>query len=180
MFWASVWHYCICPLADTRNGVSCVCLRQNMCVPYLTLEARSIQTNYTIWISTLIYSSMHSFRLKTVPGCHYNSCSKSQFCFDWLTPTSCCSEQFPHSLDTLCSCCTLICAYCNRGQRCFFSFGDWSPSLIAALEFDCECFLSSSRHSNFSLTHAQQICFTHALIVLHVVALARSRGQDTS
>ena len=30
------------------------------------------------------------------------------------------------------------------------------------LKFECECFLSSRHHSKFSLTHAQQVCFTHA------------------
>ena len=56
-----------------------VCLKQNMCVPYVTLEARSRQTNYAIQISTSIHPILDS---KTVPGCHYNSCSKSQFCSD--------------------------------------------------------------------------------------------------
>ena len=58
----------------------------------------------------------------------------------------------------------------------FSSFGDWSPSLTAALEFECECFLSSCHHLKFSLTHAQQVCFTHAQykedhVLHHVVAL---------
>ena len=47
----------------------------------------------------------------------------------WLTNSYLdvfCSERFSHSLDTLCPCCTLICAYCNHGQRCFFGgFFDW-------------------------------------------------------
>ena len=117
---------------------------------------------------TTPFESAHQFMLvcsvsdsKTVPGCHYHSCSKSKFCSE-LTPTSRCSEQFSHCPDTLCPCCTLICAYCNCGQRHFSLFGDCSPSLIAALEFMCECFLSSRQHSKFSLTHAQQVCFTHA------------------
>ena len=71
-----------------------------------------------------------------------------------------CLERFSHSLDTLCPCRTLICAFCNRGQTCFSSFGSWSLSLTAALEFQCECFLSSCHHSKFSLMQAQQVCFT--------------------
>ena len=45
-------------------------------------------------------------------------------------------------------------------KRRFSSFGDWSPPLTAALEFDSGCFFSSRHHSKFSLTHAQQVCFT--------------------
>ena len=44
----------------------------------------------------------------------------------------------------------------------FSPFGNWSPSLTAALEFECECFLPSRHHSKFSWTHAQQVCFTYA------------------
>ena len=75
-----------------------------------------------------------------------------------------------YSLDTLCPCFTLICAYSNRGQRRFSLFGDWSLSLTATLEFDSGCFFSSRHHSKFSLTHAQQVCFTQYPIH-HVVAL---------
>ena len=76
-----------------------------MCVPYLTLQARSRQTNFTFWINTSIYLSMHSFRLQncscmvvtTIYGQNH-----SQVCSNWLTPTLHCSERFSHSLDTLC------------------------------------------------------------------------------
>ena len=94
---------------------------------------------------------MHSFRLQ--------NCSWLSLQFMLKTTVF---ERFSYSLDTLCPCCTLICAYCDRGQRRFSSFGDWSPSLTAALEFVCKCFLSPGHHSKFSLTHAQQVCFTHA------------------
>ena len=105
---------------------------------------------------------MHSFRLQ--------NCSWLSLQFMLKIYSFNCSG-FSHSLDTLCPCCTLICTYCNRGQTCFSSFGDWSPSLTAALEFECECFLSSHHHSKFSLTHAQQVCFTHAQYKHHVFAL---------
>ena len=102
---------------------------------------------------------------KTVPGCHYNFCS----------------ERFSHSLDTLYPCCTLTCAFCNRGQRHISLFGDWSPSLTAALEFDSGCFFSSRHHSKFSLTHAQQVCFTqYPRPCVTPRGCSRSHGQDTS
>ena len=72
---------------------------------------------------TAPFESAHQFTLvctvsdsKTVPGCHY---IKSQFCSDLLTPPFVCSERFSHSLDTLYPWCTLICAYCDRGQGRF-------------------------------------------------------------
>ena len=36
------------------------------------------------------------------------------------TSTSVVTSVSSHSLDTLCLCCTLICAYCDRGQGRFF------------------------------------------------------------
>ena len=98
---------------------------------------------------TTPFESAHQFTLvctvsdsKTIPGCHYNLCSNHSS--DWLAPTFVCSERFSHSLDTLCPCCTLICAYSNCGQRRFSSFGDWSPSLTATLENSAWCMLNKS------------------------------------
>ena len=75
---------------------------------------------------TTPFESAHQFTLactvsdfKTVPGCHYSIMLKSQLCSERLTPTSRCSGRLSHSTDTLCPCCTLICAYCNCGQGLF-------------------------------------------------------------
>ena len=102
--------YCICPYPDTSNGVVCVCLRQTTCVPYLTLEAWSKQTNYTIWLECKISDS------KTVPGCHYNLCWNHSFV---LTPAK---RRFFYSLDTLSPCCTLtdLCLLQQRSKAYFF------------------------------------------------------------
>ena len=59
---------------------------------------------------------MHSFRLQNRSRLSLQFMLKSQFC----SPPFVCSERFSHSLDTLCPCCTLICAYCDRGQGRFF------------------------------------------------------------
>ena len=133
---------------------------------------------------TTPFESAHQFTqvctvsdFKIVSGCHFNSCSKSQFCSDCQTNSYLTLFRAVFSLpDTLCPCCTLICAYYNRGQIRYSSLGDWSPSLTTALEFECVCFLSSRHHSKFSLTHAQQVCFTHVQykedhMLHHVVAL---------
>ena len=63
---------------------------------------------------------MHSFRLQNRSRLSLQFMLKSQFCSDWLIPPFVCSERFSHFLDTLCPCCTLICAYCNCGQGRFF------------------------------------------------------------
>ena len=88
---------------------------------------------------------MHSFRLQTRSWLSLPFMLKITILF-WLTNTY--IPRFAHSLDTLCPCCTLICAYCNH-SKVFFSFGDWSPSLNSAHEFECECFLSSTQPMPF-------------------------------
>ena len=164
-----------------------------MCVQYLTLQTKTRQTNYTIWISTSIYPSMHSFRLQNRSWLSLQFTLKSQFCSDWLSPPFVCSQRFSHSLDTLCPCCTLICAYCDRGQRRFSSLADWNPSFTAALELDsgcpgasylptiiqnsawCICMLNTST----SLS-TQDHMLHHVVAPDLVVKTSRSCGQDTS
>ena len=96
---------------------------------------------------TTPFESAHQFTLvctvsdsKTVPGCHYNLRSK------YITLFRAVFSLPGHSLPLL-----------YTDLRHFSSFGDLSASLTAALEFECECFLSSRHHSKFSLTHAQQV-----------------------
>ena len=105
---------------------------------------------------TTPFESAHQFTLardsKPIPGCHYSLCSSHSFV---LT-------------DSLSG---HICAYCDRGQRRFSSFGDWSPSLTVAYEFDSGCFFSSCHHSKFSLMNAQHVCFTQYPRSCVVVAL---------
>ena len=61
-----------------------------------------------ICVSTTQFESSHQFTLVcavsdfiTVPGCHYNSCSKSQFCSDWITLFRAVFLLFRHSLSLL-------------------------------------------------------------------------------
>ena len=103
---------------------SVVCVLVKICVSSISLY--KLDTDKP----TAPFESAHQLTLvctvsdsKTVSGCHYNLCSNHmQFCSDLLTPPFVCSERFSHSLDTLCPCCTLICAYCDRGQGRFFLF----------------------------------------------------------
>ena len=117
-----------------------------------------------ICVSTTQFESSHQFTLVcavsdfiTVPGCHYNSCSKSQFCSDWITLSRAVFLLSRHSLSLLYTDLCLLQLWSDM-------FFVWSPSLTAALEFECECFLSSHHHSKFSFTHAEQIYFTHTQI----------------
>ena len=55
-----------------------------MCVLYLSLKARSRQTNYTIWISTSIFPRMHSFRLQNRSWLLLQFMLKSLFSSEWL------------------------------------------------------------------------------------------------
>ena len=96
---------------------SVVCVLVKICVSSISLY--KLDTDKL----TAPFESAHQFTLvctvsdsKTVPGCHYNLCSNHSFV---LIPPFVSSERFSHSLDTLCPCCTLICAYCNCGQRRF-------------------------------------------------------------
>ena len=98
---------------------SVVCVLVKICVSSISLY--KLDTDKL----TAPFESAHQFALvctvsdsKTVPGCHYNLCSNHSFV---LTDSSLCLfRAVSHSLDTLCPCCTLICAYCDRGQGCFF------------------------------------------------------------
>ena len=147
---------------------------------HFVLECKGCKCNFDTHRSrqTTPFESAHQFTLvctvsdsKTIPGCHYNLCSNHSS--DWLTPTFVCSERFSHSLDTLCSCCTLKCAYCDRGQRCFSLFGIWSPSLTAALKFDSGCFFSSAiiQNSAWRMLNKSASLSTQDHVLHHMVAL---------
>ena len=135
-----------------------LCVFKSKCVRPVSHSRSQIQTNQLHHLTQHIDLPQYAMFQTPKPVLVVTtSCSNSQFCSDWLTSTYVCSDRFSHSLDTLYPCCTLICAHCNPDQRCFSSFGDWSWSLTAALQFECECFFSCRHHSKFSLTHAQQL-----------------------
>ena len=126
---------------------------------------------------TTPFESAHQFTLvctvsdsKIVPGCHYNLCSNSS---DRLTPTYIyfCSERFSHSLDTLCPCCTLICAYSNRDLRLATGARHLPPplsSILGASSLPAIIQNSASRMLNKSASVSTQDHVLH-----HMVALDR-------
>ena len=100
---------------------SVVCVLVKICVSSISLYKLDPDK------LTTPFESAHQFTLvctvsdfKTVLGCTTIHAQNHSFVLTSLTPTSRCSERFSHSLDTLCPCCTLICAYCDRGQGHFF------------------------------------------------------------
>ena len=119
---------------------------------------------------------MHIFRLQNRSRLSLQFMLKSQFCSDQLTPTFVRSERFSHSLDTLPS---LYIVIVVRGVFLRLAIG--ACHFTAALEFDSGCFFSSRYHSKFSLTHAQQVCFSqYPRPRVTPRGCSRSRGQDTS
>ena len=91
---------------------SVVCVLFKICVSSISLyKLDSDKLTAPFGSAHQFTLSMHSFRLQNCSRLSLQFMLKSQ------------SERFSHSLDTLCPRCTLICAYCDRGQgRCFFLF----------------------------------------------------------